>query len=145
MTDRRQSKLDQCSKLDYLYNASRTGQYTIETLRSGDETDCEDEIWHKVFRVFSKNRYPGKLHWSLFFFFFSPEKLKRWFLLKESKPSPDRKMIQLLNIWFTCFRHYDIISSLKLVVEWRRLSRFPAKMTLVHARAQLSLEKISYS
>ena len=44
MTDRRQSKLDQCSKLDYLYNASRTGQYTIETLRSGDETDCEDEI-----------------------------------------------------------------------------------------------------
>ena len=27
--------------------------------------------------------------------------------------------------------------------EWRRLSRFPAKMTLVYARAILSIEKIS--
>ena len=35
--------------------------------------------------------------------------------------------------------------SLKLVVEWRRLSRFPAKMTLVHARALLSIEKISHT
>ena len=33
--------------------------------------------------------------------------------------------------------------SLKLVVEWRRESPFPAKMTLVHARAILSTEKIS--
>jgi len=43
----------------------------------------------------------------------------------------------------TCSRHYDILA--KLVVERRRLSRFPAKMTLVHARALLSTEKISYS
>ena len=28
-------------------------------------------------------------------------------------------------------------------IEWRRLSRFPAKMTLVYARAILSIEKIS--
>ena len=35
--------------------------------------------------------------------------------------------------------------SLKVVVEWRRLPRFPAKMTLVHARALLSTEKILYS
>ena len=32
--------------------------------------------------------------------------------------------------------------SLKRVVEWRRLSRFPAKMTLASARALLSVEKI---
>ena len=31
--------------------------------------------------------------------------------------------------------------SSKLVVEWRRLSRFLAKMTLVHARALLRIEK----
>ena len=30
-------------------------------------------------------------------------------------------------------------------MEWRRLSRFPAKMTLVHATALLSTEKILYS
>ena len=39
--------------------------------------------------------------------------------------------------------------SLKLVVEWRRLPRFPAKMKLLHARlharAPLTTEKISYS
>ena len=43
----------------------------------------------------------------------------------------------------TCSRHYDILA--KLVVERRRLSRFPAKMMLVHSRALLSTEKISYS
>ena len=31
------------------------------------------------------------------------------------------------------FRHYAALK--QLVVKWRRLSRFPAKMTLVHARA----------
>ena len=35
--------------------------------------------------------------------------------------------------------HYDYL----VVLEWRRLSRFPAKMTLVYARAILSMEKIS--
>ena len=34
---------------------------------------------------------------------------------------------------------------LKLVVEWRRLPLFPAKMPLVHARALLTIEKISYA
>ena len=33
--------------------------------------------------------------------------------------------------------------SLKLAVEWRRLSRFPAKMTPAHACALLSMDKIS--
>ena len=55
------------------------------------------------------------------------------------KPSPDRKMIKLLTFdnSFAPLRH-----SLKLAVEWRRLSHFPAKMMLVHARAILSIEKI---
>ena len=35
--------------------------------------------------------------------------------------------------------------SIKLVVEWRQLPRFPAKMTLPHARALFPTEKISYS
>ena len=52
----------------------------------------------------------------------------------------DHKMIKF-NIWslFTV----TITFSLKPLVEWQRLSRFPAKMTLVHARAPLSIEKIS--
>ena len=47
------------------------------------------------------------------------------------------------NIWELVFVTTTLV--LKLVVEWRRLSSFPAKMTLVHARALLSGEKISYS
>ena len=43
----------------------------------------------------------------------------------------------------TRFRYHDIL--LKLVVEWLRQSRFPAKMMLVYARALLDIEKISYS
>ena len=35
--------------------------------------------------------------------------------------------------------------SLKLVVEWRRLPHFPAKMTMALASALFSIEKISYS
>ena len=54
-------------------------------------------------------------------------------MLKEVKPSFDRKMIKLLK--------FD--NSLNPVVEWRRLSSFPAKMTLVHARALLGIEEIS--
>ena len=38
-----------------------------------------------------------------------------------------------------------MILSLKLVVEKWRLTRLPAKMTLIHALALLSIETISYS
>ena len=41
----------------------------------------------------------------------------------------------------TRFRDYDIF--VKAAVKWLRLSRFPAKMTLVHARALLSIENNS--
>ena len=47
------------------------------------------------------------------------------------------------NIWYLVSATSTF--SLKLVVEWRRLPRFPAKMRLVHARALLSIEEISYS
>ena len=54
---------------------------------------------------------PRKLHFTLFFFIFSPEKLPRTvILLKEVKPSPDWKMIIYLIRYITCFRHCNIFS-----------------------------------
>ena len=47
----------------------------------------------KFFRVFSENRYPGKLHHALE----SPEKLALLSLLKEVKPSPDHNLIKLVT------------------------------------------------
>ena len=47
----------------------------------------------KFFRVFEKNRYPGKLHCT----FFSLEKIALLSMLKEFKPTLDRKMIKLLT------------------------------------------------
>ena len=52
--------------------------------------------------------------------------------MEKVKPFPGCKMVKVLK--------FD-----NKVVEQRRLSRFPAKMTLVHARALLGIEKISYS
>ena len=52
--------------------------------------------------------------------------------MEKVKPFPGRKMVKVLK--------FD-----NLVVERRRLSCFPAKMTLVHWRALLGIEKISYS
>ena len=50
-------------------------------------------------------------------------------------------MIKLLHLP-TCFRYYDIPTKpLRIITT---LSRFPAKMTLVYARALLGIEKISY-
>ena len=61
------------------------------------------------------------------FYFFSPKKLVRLFILKEVKPSADSKTMKRLTF-------YKLLPPLlKLVVELRRLSRFPAKITLVHA------------
>ena len=73
------------------------------------------------FRLFSRNSTPEG-----FIVFFSPEKLAQLFLLKKvSKFSHERLDTNLFPF------------PLKLVVEWWRLSRFPAKMTLAHARALL--------
>ena len=52
-------------------------------------------------------------------------------------------MIKLLA-FETCSRHYDILAK-TLSRMTTQLSRFPAKMTLPHEQALLSIEKISYS
>ena len=63
---------------------------------------------------FSKGKSPGnEVAWKPSLYFFALEKSARIFLLKEVKPSPDRKMKKKLQ-------------------------------TLVHARALLSIKKISY-
>ena len=73
------------------------------------------------FSVFLKNPAPEG-----FIVLFSPEKLAHLFLLKKVlKFSHERLDTNLFPF------------PLKLVVEWRRLSRFPAKMTLTHPRALL--------
>ena len=64
-------------------------------------------------------------------YFSSPEKIARLFLLKEIKPSPDRAH-RKYKTFATCFRHYDILDE---------TGSFPAKMTLVHARARVILRK----
>ena len=55
-------------------------------------------------------------------YIFSPEKLALLSLLEEVKPSPT--------------------FPLKIVVKWRRPSRFPAKITLVHAFTTLYWENL---
>ena len=63
---------------------------TIKTIRFEDE----DEIYLNFFlNVFSYDINPGKLHCT----FFPLKKLARLFLLKEVKPSPDRKMMKPLS------------------------------------------------
>ena len=115
----------------------RRGVYTIPGGYSGRDENLSGRAWiypneyeyeikPKVFvRVLKEKRHPRKL------FFFPPKRLVRLFILRDVKPSPDSKTATLFPP--------------KPVVEWRRLSRFPAKMTLVRARALLSIEKISYS
>ena len=80
----------------------------------------------QLFVYSQKNRYHGKLHCSLFF---SPEKLTRWFLLKEVKPSPDRKMIKLLT--------FDSLVSATTTSCFRLCSRMTS--VIAFSRAQLSL------
>ena len=77
-----------------------------------------------------KNRHARRLHFVLF----STRKVNRVMLLKEVEPSSDRKMIQLLTFddLFPPLRH----SRYTVVLERQCLSRFPAKMTLVHSRAR---------
>ena len=72
-------------------------RWTTETFRFESEDDCEDEIWRKVFFVYSQKTL---------FYFFLTEKLIRLFLLKEVQPSHDRKMTTRhdLNDLITCFR-----------------------------------------
>ena len=63
--------------------------------------------YSKFFRVCSKNIHPGKLHCP----FFVPEKLARLFVMREVKPSADRKMIKLVTV-HNLF-NYDNLANLK--------------------------------
>ena len=57
-----------------------------------------------------------------------------------------RRLSPLLSAkWFLSLVSVATRFSLTPLVEWRRLSSFPAKMMLVYARAPFSIEKISYS
>ena len=67
---------------------------------------------------------------SFILIFFSPQKLVRLFILKEVKPSLDRKMIKFTHL-VTCSRHYDILAKSR-----RRMTTaitFSRKRTLAHA------------
>ena len=67
----------------------------LETFRFEDENHYEYEIWFEVFsRIVKKMDTP-----EIFIVLFSPEKLALLSLLKEVEPSPDCKMLKLLNSW----------------------------------------------
>ena len=106
-------------------------------LNSRTKTTTRVKFDLKFFRVFSENRYPGKLHRTLE----SPENLTLLSSLKQVKPSPDHNLIKLV----TFYNSFPPLRLLILELEWRRLSRFPAKMTLAHGRAILKIKKISFS
>ena len=65
----------------------------VETFRFEDQNDSSARFDWKVFRVFSKNRLPGKLYFTID----SPEKLELLSLWKEVMPSSNRKMIKLVT------------------------------------------------
>ena len=95
--------------------------------RTSTTTSKRFDLKFIFWRVFSKNRHPGKRQFPL-----SPERLSWLFLLWEVKPSPDCKLIKRLTFLF-----------LFLLVK-RRLLRFPDKMTLVYARAPLRLFSVFF-
>ena len=102
----------------------------LETFRFENEDHYVDEIsLESALRSLKKiDRTPS------FISLFSPEKLTRLFLLNEVKPSFDPKVIRL-QTFDNLIISVTTAFLLKPVVESRRLSRFPAKMTLVHAHA----------
>ena len=121
-----------CPKSFLLMNLSGIKLLILESFRSEDENECLSIIHGastrfnlKFLRVFLKKKNTPES----FNLLFSPKKLVRLFILKEVKPSPDRKMIKLLTSvnLFPPLRHSRWSFSLKLVVEWRRLGVFPPK------------------
>ena len=106
----------------------------LETFRFKD--DYKYEIWLRVFFAYSQNINSADSFILLIFtrkvstatFSEGGYTLSRW---QNDKTT---------NIWWLVSA-----TSLKVVVGWRRLPHFPAKMTLVHACALLSIEKISYA
>ena len=64
-------------------------------LNSRTKTTTRMKFDLKFFRVFSENRYPGKLHRTLE----SPENLTLLSSLKQVKPSPDHNLIKLVTFY----------------------------------------------
>ena len=95
----------------------------------------EGEIWLT---------YSQKLDTSQsFILLFFTRKLNTVIFIEEGQALSRFQNDKTSNIWELDFVTTTL--ALKLVVEWRWLSSFPAKMTVVHARALLSGEKMSFS
>ena len=104
---------------------------TESVLFSRTRTTTRTSFGLRSYRVFFKKRHPRRFIKIVVVFFFSPENLVWLFLLKEvCKPSPDRRLIKLRKTFDNLFTPI-----LKLVIEWQRLPRFPAKIAPVNARA----------
>ena len=100
---------------------------TLDTFRffENDYRASTDEIWLTVFwRMFSKNRHPGKLHSSYFFF---TREVGTVIFIKNPLPVAN---------WQNLWRFWELLSAItptflqKLVVEWQQLLRFPQKTLL---------------
>ena len=115
--------------------------FLSENFRFEDESDFGTRFELKFFHWFSKNWHPESF---IVLFFFS-KKLALLSLLKEVKPSPGRKIIKppTFENFFPPTRHYRSYKTRSR--KGQRLSHFPAKISLVHARALLRTEKISHS
>ena len=81
-----------------IISASCQLNFTTESFAFEDENEYEIKL--NVFARVLKKKTPRKA----LFYFFSPKKLVRLFILKEVKPSPDSKMINFLNL-ITGSRH----------------------------------------
>ena len=117
--------------------------YLIETFRfedeESDEDDYEYEIWLKVFFAYSLNiDSPGS-----FILPYLTRKVSSVIFSEGGYALSRSQNDKTSTIWYLVSATSTF--SIRLVVEWRRLPRFPAKMTLVHARALLITEEISYS
>ena len=112
----------------------------IETFRFWDENNYEYQIWLKVFSRILKSWTPRKasLH------FFSTKKISTVIFNKRALAISRRQNDKTSNtLKLVSFRHHDILA--KTLGGMTTAIVFPAKMTLVYARALLCIEKISYS
>ena len=73
-----------------------TPKQQLESFRFEEDNEYEYEIKLKLFARVLKKKDTRKA--SFYFFFFSPKKLVRLFILKKFKPSPDSKMIKFFPL-----------------------------------------------
>ena len=99
---------------------------SIENFDSRSRTTTRTRYHLEFFRVFSKNKQPLKLHCTLF-----TRKASAFFFIEGGWALFWSQNDKTSNIWWLVFINTTLM--LKIVVEWRQLSRFPAKMTVAHA------------